>query len=382
MSASDASGRGRESLSHGSAGDAARSSPCSPSRSRASRLPTRSTAVCRTSPSGTASAPSCSATATRSSIGEPVDQAADALLPGRGRRRSRPNLPERCVRRRRDRHRRSTAASTSTRCSQRIHPAESRVQPARRADAGQSRRRSTCSRSTTSRSSTRRSPSAAPRWSRRWRRRPRPVHLTRATTRRGRGGGVVRPVRGRRARRRRGQAPRRPVRPERPHDAQGQALAHRRRRGGRLPAAQDLDAGAAAARLDAARPVRRRRQLQHVGVCASFTEARRAELLAELDPLRVDFADHPWGEWQDEAAQAERAAARRPESLDRHQGPLLRPPGARRASPRSATSTWRVDARSATPPSSSAGATTASRSRAATPSSRRSSATTSPTCCS
>jgi ATP-dependent DNA ligase len=44
--------------------------------------------------------------------------------------------------------------------------------------------------------------------------------------------------------------------------------------------------------------------LQHVGVCASFTEARRAELLAELDPLRVDFADHPWGAWQDEAAQA------------------------------------------------------------------------------
>jgi len=45
-------------------------------------------------------------------------------------------------------------------------------------------------------------------------------------------------------------------------------------------------------------------RLQHVGVCASFTEARRAELLKELDPLRVEFADHPWGAWQDEAAQA------------------------------------------------------------------------------
>ncbi len=45
-------------------------------------------------------------------------------------------------------------------------------------------------------------------------------------------------------------------------------------------------------------------RLQHVGVCASFTEARRAELIDELDPLRVDFADHPWGAWQDEAAQA------------------------------------------------------------------------------
>ncbi len=45
-------------------------------------------------------------------------------------------------------------------------------------------------------------------------------------------------------------------------------------------------------------------RLQHVGVCASFSEARRAELLKELDPLRVEFADHPWGAWQDEAAQA------------------------------------------------------------------------------
>ena len=45
-------------------------------------------------------------------------------------------------------------------------------------------------------------------------------------------------------------------------------------------------------------------RLQHVGVCASFSEARRAELLEELDPLKVEFADHPWGAWQDEAAQA------------------------------------------------------------------------------
>ena len=45
-------------------------------------------------------------------------------------------------------------------------------------------------------------------------------------------------------------------------------------------------------------------RLQHVGVCASFSEARRAELLEELQPLRVEFADHPWGAWQDEAAQA------------------------------------------------------------------------------
>jgi ATP-dependent DNA ligase len=39
--------------------------------------------------------------------------------------------------------------------------------------------------------------------------------------------------------------------------------------------------------------------LQHVGVAASFTEARRAELMDELRPLECDLADHPWGEWQE-----------------------------------------------------------------------------------
>ena len=40
-------------------------------------------------------------------------------------------------------------------------------------------------------------------------------------------------------------------------------------------------------------------RLQHVGVSASFTAARRAELIAELQPLVCDLADHPWGEWAD-----------------------------------------------------------------------------------
>ncbi|MFT4299946.1 MAG: ATP-dependent DNA ligase [Aeromicrobium sp.] len=34
--------------------------------------------------------------------------------------------------------------------------------------------------------------------------------------------------------------------------------------------------------------------LHHVGVCASFTAARRAELAAELSAEAVDLADHPW----------------------------------------------------------------------------------------
>jgi ATP-dependent DNA ligase len=39
-------------------------------------------------------------------------------------------------------------------------------------------------------------------------------------------------------------------------------------------------------------------QLQHVGVSASFTAKRRAELFEELQPLVVPIAEHPWGEWQ------------------------------------------------------------------------------------
>jgi len=40
-------------------------------------------------------------------------------------------------------------------------------------------------------------------------------------------------------------------------------------------------------------------KLQHVGVSASFTEKRRAELIEELQPLVCDIKDHPWGEWEE-----------------------------------------------------------------------------------
>jgi len=40
-------------------------------------------------------------------------------------------------------------------------------------------------------------------------------------------------------------------------------------------------------------------KLQHVGVSASFTATRRAELIEELRPLECDIEDHPWGEWQE-----------------------------------------------------------------------------------
>jgi ATP-dependent DNA ligase len=37
--------------------------------------------------------------------------------------------------------------------------------------------------------------------------------------------------------------------------------------------------------------------LQHIGVSASFTEARRAELIEELQPLVCPIEEHPWGHW-------------------------------------------------------------------------------------
>jgi ATP-dependent DNA ligase len=41
-------------------------------------------------------------------------------------------------------------------------------------------------------------------------------------------------------------------------------------------------------------------RLQHIGVSASFTATRRAELVTELQPLVVDdLSEHPWGEWSD-----------------------------------------------------------------------------------
>ena len=41
-------------------------------------------------------------------------------------------------------------------------------------------------------------------------------------------------------------------------------------------------------------------KLHHVGICASFTQARRAELAKELEPLREGAREvHPWKEWAD-----------------------------------------------------------------------------------
>ncbi len=47
--------------------------------------------------------------------------------------------------------------------------------------------------------------------------------------------------------------------------------------------------------------------LHHVGIAASFTRARRAELARELEPLRRDaLVGHPWKEWRERDAGAQR----------------------------------------------------------------------------
>ncbi|GAA1809768.1 ATP-dependent DNA ligase [Agromyces neolithicus] len=46
-------------------------------------------------------------------------------------------------------------------------------------------------------------------------------------------------------------------------------------------------------------------RLHHVGVAASFPMARRASLVAELEPLvETDLSRHPWGDWADQEAHA------------------------------------------------------------------------------
>ncbi|MGH7502146.1 MAG: ATP-dependent DNA ligase [Longimicrobiales bacterium] len=53
--------------------------------------------------------------------------------------------------------------------------------------------------------------------------------------------------------------------------------------------------------------------LEHVGVCASFTDAVRRELVEFLAPYRKDALDnHPWGEWARYQADMETGPERRP----------------------------------------------------------------------
>jgi ATP-dependent DNA ligase len=53
--------------------------------------------------------------------------------------------------------------------------------------------------------------------------------------------------------------------------------------------------------------------LEHVGVCASFTDAKRRELVTFLAPLRERaLENHPWRAWAEQPSAAEAEAHRRP----------------------------------------------------------------------
>ena len=72
-----------------------------------------------------------------------------------------------------------------------------------------------------------------------------------------------------------------------------------------------------------------RGKLQHVGTCASFTQAKRKELVTFLAPYRENArANHPWASWEGPAADA---PARMPGAKSRWSGgkylswKLLRP---------------------------------------------------------
>ena len=58
--------------------------------------------------------------------------------------------------------------------------------------------------------------------------------------------------------------------------------------------------------------------LEHVGVCASFTAARRRELVKFLEPFRQNALDgHPWRDWADAQVGEEAPVHRRPGAMSR-----------------------------------------------------------------
>ena len=135
-------------------------------------------------------------------------------------------------------------------------------------------------------------------------------------------GRLVPSLRGCGARRGDGQASRGHVRAEQARDVQGEARARVRLRRGGLPVAQERrrDFG----RVAASRSVRRRGDLQHVGVSASFTAEKRRELVAFLAPYRENALEgHRGVDWASPERARRAAHARRKEPVERWQRPVL-----------------------------------------------------------
>ncbi len=61
--------------------------------------------------------------------------------------------------------------------------------------------------------------------------------------------------------------------------------------------------------------------LQHVGVCASFTDKKRRELVDFLAPYRNNaLADHPWKDWAEQSSESGDAQHRMPGGQSRWSG--------------------------------------------------------------
>ena len=60
-----------------------------------------------------------------------------------------------------------------------------------------------------------------------------------------------------------------------------------------------------------------RGRLQHIGVAASFTAKRRAELIVELRDLEIPAAEHPWAAWADAEAHTGSGGDRMPGAQSR-----------------------------------------------------------------
>jgi len=58
-------------------------------------------------------------------------------------------------------------------------------------------------------------------------------------------------------------------------------------------------------------------ELQHVGVCASFTLEKRRALVPFLAPYRTALADHPWSDRDDAEREAGAGGRRRPGASSR-----------------------------------------------------------------
>ena len=331
--------------------------PARQARRRAARAATAGSS----SRSGTAFARSSSATATRSSSRAATRSRSTATSPSWSTP-LKAQLPERCVldgeiviaRRRRARLRGAAAAPPSGRLAREAaggaDPGVDRLlRPALRGRSRSARARRSRERRARARDAAR--ASATP-----------PLHLTPATRDRAVADGLVPPLRGRRARRRDGQAARRRLRAEQ---------ARRCSRSSTSATATASSPASAGTRTARARRSARScsasttttGSLQHVGVCASFTDAKRRELVEFLAPYRENALDgHPWqrvGRGRCEADARGQRRARR----DRAAGARARTCRGSRCAPswwsRSPTITCRARA-SATRRSSAAGAPTSS----------------------